>query len=129
MNTGHTDRHLLELAAKAAGYAIDDWPRNGSTWCWAYPEGSTTDDDGDLPIFKWNPLADDGDALRLAVKLNLIVGAYGTYASVGETFDKPRLSTNGAEFVCGHHETSGDPLSATRRAIVLAAAAIGKAMP
>ena len=54
-----TDRELLELAAKAAGYEVLDW----------YGERYTTTD-GDR-LFPWNPLADDGDALRLAVALNI----------------------------------------------------------
>ena len=54
-----TDRELLGLAAKAAGYEVLDW----------YGERYTTTD-GDR-LFPWNPLADDGDALRLAVALNI----------------------------------------------------------
>jgi hypothetical protein len=38
-----------------------------------YPFGAKPDGDGDYPIFKWNPLHDDGDALRLAVKLRLSI--------------------------------------------------------
>jgi hypothetical protein len=49
-----TDRELLKLAAKAAGYnmakVLDGYPM--------YMEGYGI----------WNPLTDDGDALRLAVK-------------------------------------------------------------
>lgn len=50
-----TDRELLELAAKAAGhnYYMDSF-------------GVHQIDSG-----RWNPLYDDGDALRLAVKLGV----------------------------------------------------------
>lgn len=93
-----TDRELLEMAAKAANY-----PANYET---------------SLGRF-WNPLTDDGDALRLAVKLNMAVDI-----RKGEPWTD-------AVAACGlncreHH--NGDPSAATRRAIVRAAAAIGKAM-
>lgn len=107
------DKELLELAAKAAGIKILPFHRGGG-FCIVGQR------------MTWNPLEDDGDALRLAVKLNLIVAPYGTYASVGETHDKPKLSAEGKEFVCWNHETSNDPCAATRRAIVRAAAAIGE---
>lgn len=100
-------RELLELAAKAAGY--EGWDGD-LEWLW-------TD---------WNPLDNDGDALRLAVKLKLSVkhgidifdesnamSAYAYYADVGE---------------CNFEPHGSDPYAATRRAIVRAAAAIGKEM-
>lgn len=48
-----TDRELLELAARAADLPWDQWVEDG--------------DDS------WNSLQDDGDALRLAVMLRMIV--------------------------------------------------------
>lgn len=54
--TERTDRELLELAAKAAGYKYHS------------PAGYIVVDG--IPG-NWNPLEDDGDALRLAVKLNM----------------------------------------------------------
>jgi hypothetical protein len=75
-----TDRESLELAAKAAG--------NG------------------FVIGYWNPLTDDGDALRLAVKLNLWEAVRNGYQ---------------------HADSSdSDPYAATRRAIVRAAAELGR---
>jgi hypothetical protein len=62
------------------------------------------------PDKDWNPLTDDGDALRLAVKLDLIV-------TIGAARDcDGRLSL----------DNSDDPYAATRRAIVRAAAEIGR---
>jgi hypothetical protein len=90
-----TDKELLELAAKAAGIEIN-WFK------WERLTG------------QWNPLTDDGDALRLAVKLNL----FNTRSKGYEWPD--------AELFARHDE---DPYAATRRAIVRAAAEIGKAMP
>lgn len=95
-----TDRELLELAAKAAGELTPSWYGNE-----AYFNGV---------LDRWNPLSDDGDALRLAVKLRMDLMLYST--------------TKGA-FVKGqqHSEKEGeDPYAATRRAIVRAAAEIGR---
>lgn len=113
--TAKTDRELLELAAKAAGYAIHDFYINAEAW--AYQEGSEPDHDGELPIFLWKPLTDDGDALRLAVKLGMLVRTKGTATVIG-WMKKSRLG-----------EPHGyDPCAATRRAIVRAAAAIGETL-
>jgi hypothetical protein len=100
-----TDKELLELAAKAAGiecYWVESGP-DSPTMVLNEPYYAT-----------WNPLTDDGDALRLAVKLNL----FNTRSKGYEWPD--------AELFARHDE---DPHAATRRAIVRAAAEIGKAMP
>lgn len=94
-----TDRELLEKAAKAAGIPYDALPHSSSTWV------------------KWNPLTDDGDALRLAVKLRIDIVHFS---------DLVRADVNGLEDC---HEQNGiDPYAATRRAIVRAAATIGEAL-
>ena len=101
-----TDRELLELAAKAAGV---DARRLAHAW----PD--RFDDE------QWNPLTDDGDALRLAVKigrsrtLQLVVGVGGADCQ----FDHPLVTA---------FESGDDPYAATRRAIVRAAAEIGRKM-
>jgi hypothetical protein len=85
------DKELLEFAAKAAG--VED----------------------EMLVFGWwNPLTDDGDALRLAVKLSFDI----------------HVDSNLTEVIYLNETTEahlGDPYSATRRAIVRAAAEIGKA--
>lgn len=101
------DRELLEMAAKAAGYQVD----TGFADC-PLIFGEDAGHDGPR---EWNPLTDDGDALRLAVRLKLIV-------EVGSCW----LSRYGPVF---GEDVLPDPLSATRRAIVRAAAEIGRAMP
>jgi hypothetical protein len=118
-----TDKELLELAAKAAGYVIDEHSRNGSLWAWVYPVGSLPEGNGDMPIFKWSPINDDGDALRLAVKLQIHMAKYDNYVSACQL--GPAW---GGEVVVWDHEKP-DPYAATRRAITRAAAEIGKAMP
>ena len=55
----NTDRELLELAAKAAGLN------------YSFEYGCYFDDEYEQGC-DWNPLDDDGDALRLAVKLGWI---------------------------------------------------------
>ena len=104
-----TDRELLEMAAKAAGIAVR-WNENP-------PSTVQIDDFGDAGW--WNPLTDDGDALRLAVKLRLEFEWW-----------KTGISANHASTPIMPIEHVGDDAyAATRRAIVRAAAEIGKAKP
>lgn len=98
-----TDRELLERAARAAGL--------GEVW---YLEGSATPYIGPryepgkkIGYSVWNPLTDDGDALRLAVELDLLWDRDVHYTKFLDLSDKALLS-------------------ATRRAIVRAAAAMAK---
>jgi hypothetical protein len=106
MNEGQTmtDKELLEAAAKAVGHKIGEWKRSSNThWLFA--------DDGDHRL--WNPLTDDGDALRLAVKCRI------------------ELRWNGADYVTAAGDGAweeimlgNDANEATRHAIVRAAAAM-----
>lgn len=102
MNAG--DRELLELAAKAAGL-INPMPALG---CGIVHGGG----------MYWNPLTSDGDALRLAVKLHLTVEQW----EEGHVY----CGRPGASYADERH--GKDPYAATRRAIVRAAAGIGRAM-
>jgi hypothetical protein len=96
------DRELLELAAKAAGIPSESiWPVSSE-----YLDKA------------WNPLTDDGDALRLAVKLCIDIKHYDLYVVCWAGF----IGT-------GKIMHDQDPDAATRRAIVLAAAEIGRSMP
>ena len=98
------DRELLESASKAANIPIV-WPSCGPSMACRKLDGM------DL----WNPLEDDGDALRLAVKLGIHLTNSDTDAWAS-TF----------EFTCVEPFV-GEPCAATRRAIVRAAAAIDSA--
>ena len=101
-----TDREMLELAAKAAGFVSYDHENSLATDMWS--KG-----------YRWNPLTDDGDALRLAVQLDLHVHPSGDEVWVSNP------ATSLAEDVV--FETyRGDPYAATRRAIVRAEAEIGR---
>ena len=116
-----TDKELIELAAKAYGFGD---PEGNFIWTESeYPRGSKTS--GALWNYMgwcetaelWNPLTDDGDALRLAVKLRLMVNVcpYIIIATDG--------NTHAEEETCKQSDAK-----ATRRAITRAAAQIGKEM-
>jgi len=105
MNT--SDRELLEAAAKAAGIEVDFTVfSDGSFIC--FQKG------GDCFHDEWNPLTDDGDALRLATKRQMTLAFEPSRGgwSVGAI-------VNG-EFRWLAHDDD------VRRAIVRAAAAIGR---
>lgn len=113
-----TDRELLEQAAKAAGLKIIKW---GKSDYYSHRDGEVAyvcatgqnDPWGD----EWQPLNDDGDALRLAVRVFLTVEVEDGFTEV--------LTGIGMAITESH---DGNALSATRRAIVRAAAKIGRAM-
>lgn len=104
-----TDREYLELAAKAAGLTIEYWAQDN------YPVVL----DGDKKT-GWNPIAFDSDALRLAVTLRLTPHIDGNLTEV-EWAEQDR-----GGFIAELH--IDDPYAATRRAIVKAAAEIGRNM-
>lgn len=102
-----SDRELLEAAARAAGYRLGE------------PTGA---DDGSYNVYEpdgthdhWNPLTDDADALRLAVKLGLRLDL---------RWQTNEVTVYGASRV--DEGVRGDPYAATRRAIVRAAAAMAE---
>lgn len=103
-----TDRELLELAAKAAGYVVLDG--------WDGKSLSMLDPATGMSYSEWNPLTDDGDALRLAVKLRISI-CHFQHDMVAAQGDKHWAESR-----------KGDDLAPTRRAIVRAAADIERAM-
>ena len=97
------DRTLLELAAKACGELTPSWYGNSD-----YMDGV---------LSRWNPLTDDGDALRLSVKIRLDLMMSGDVIGAFDNKEKQ------------HGELrEPDQYAATRRAIVRAAASIGEQM-
>lgn len=117
-----TDRELLELAAKACGYDISHhW--NALRAEMKPPVAALCIDSVSTA---WDPLNDDGHALRLAVKLGVAIyppddEGSGATTSIQETY--------GGGWIVEDDDDRSDPFAATRRAIVRAAAEIGKAMP
>ena len=103
-----TDRELLELAAKAVGFEFNPM------WCDAQTGLLVWEPPTNYESRDWNPLTDDGDALRLAVGLGLVVDC--SRPSAGPAFQQ-------------HAIWLDDLMSTaelTRRAIVRAAAEIEK---
>ncbi|MAG64642.1 MAG: hypothetical protein CMK74_02030 [Pseudomonadales bacterium] len=107
-----TDRELLELAAKAAGYEVSDCTCQESLRITAETPRSHK---------HWNPLADSGDALRLAVELGLTI-------QIDRVDDLTRILDDAEETICVHMHFGGGALVATRHAITRAAADIGEKM-
>ncbi len=102
------DREMLELAAKAAGIA-GFWVDAGINI------GSNAE-----PVI-WNPLTDDGDTFRLAVKLGLSV------SMPSDKYPSAFAQEWHGQGPCARAVPAGnDPYAASRRAIVGTAAYIGK---
>lgn len=105
-----TDRELLELAAKAAGYWNDEFN------CYKGP-------------ISWDPIEKDGDALHLAVKLGISITPYPIYNSEARhsviAKQRRRSDTlrevNPTEVLVLYGK---DPAAAWRLAIVMCAAKI-----
>jgi hypothetical protein len=93
------DQELLEAAAKASGMIGDYGGLH------------------DLPEW-WNPLDNDGDALRLAIKMQI------TITPATDSTIALAKSASSDEGFSEHCMFDGDPFIATRRAIVRAAVGI-----
>jgi hypothetical protein len=109
---GHavTDRELLEKAAKAAGYDVGYWMESVSV------NDNITVTGFILRGKVWNPLTSDSDAFRLMVDLLLGVAVFDCHVCTESIENNKLLSCCPIE--------NNDPHAATRRAIVLAAAAM-----
>lgn len=104
-------RELLELAAKAAGLKM----RKFISADYPYSDEFYVDDKN------WNPLKDDGDALRLAVKLKMFV-------EIHQLVTTADIEVGDEQWMTCVENHNKDPYAATRKAIVRAAASIGKEM-
>ena len=120
-------REMLEAAARAFwGSEIDDvctveWSElDGAI---AYTHADNQDHNGCDQAFLWDPLEDDGDALRLAVKLNLHLRPLSFLCP-----DAHEIVVGVADWDGVHEKANGDPYAATRLAITRAAAEIGRQM-
>jgi hypothetical protein len=110
------DRELLELAAKACDY--------GSLCFWSDELGFMWDAEG----FTWNPLNDDGDALRLAVKLGMdLLFTAEDVECIATQHEQQIDQEMVSPWACESWTLKNqDTYAATRRAIVRAAAEIGR---
>lgn len=105
-----TETQMLELAAKAGGIS--------KQW-----DGSLVDRGN--PCRVWNPLIDDGDALRLAVSLG--IGFRHRAGGDGSTYPDLVTVFTGSFDLTEYVSQSRDAFAATRFAITKAAAKIGGA--
>ena len=117
------DRELLELAAKAAGIPIVPCTCGNPRWPFKHDEAKSG------KRGHWNPLEDDGDALRLSVNLRFSIDH-------NHPSDQPWVLVERQGFeevhspICVLEDKFDETqrTTATRRAIVRAAAEIGRAM-
>lgn len=111
-----SDKELLELAAKSAGKAGKIVERTyGGQSAYALERSDGT---------FWVPTHNDGDALRLAVNLGISFCRNDLFV-----FADLHKDPNDAELGFAFSEDAGkDPYAAARRAIVRAAAEIGRNM-
>lgn len=122
-----TDRELLELAAKAVGMHVlvegKPWPKEKIGWFFNQVGDNppVLYDRASPSLAAWAPLTDDGDALRLALKLDIGI----TFEASGSVMAG---ISEGGSWVADE-DIGDDKARATRRAIVRAAALSGKAMP
>lgn len=115
-----TDRELLELAAKAAGLVgechllLGDCsdPEEPGGFRYKHPDGGHE---------WWNPLMDDGDALRLAARLNFRLDIQGGTVRIVDTLDNEH-------YLSGVVTDYAEQMVVVRRAVVRAAAKIGKGL-
>lgn len=116
--TERTDRELMELAAKAAGIQVHRGIQHQSEMLFR----SIGSVDGRFSGIEWDPLDDDSDALQLAVTLDI---AIEPRSDRSETEACTWVSTpGGMETIRRAVPHGDDPGAATRRAIVLLAAAL-----
>lgn len=110
-----TDREMLELAAKAAGAEVTGMRGNLPVY------GMPVEDEDCCTYTRWDPLNDDGDALRLAILIPINIELDMAAVEANAVLTDISVNVLFSEF-------SDDPYAATRRAIVRCAAEIGRRM-
>jgi hypothetical protein len=116
------DLELLKLAAKAARIReFDEHQSVGSKTCGLLVRREL---EVRYDAVWWNPLKDDGDALRLLIELD---GKVETLVDYGTGVIA--MVYHGAARGRAYEKIGDDQAAAVRRAIVCAAAEIGRAMP
>jgi len=126
-----TDKELLELAAKAAGIGPLDFD-------YAQREGHGLYFGPRLPLPQgvlmaanytyWSPLTDDGDALRLAIRVGILIDVRYTDPSAQRYNRVMYWPTPQKGEPIDFGDIEPDIFAVTRRAIVRAAAAIGETL-
>ena len=112
-----TDKELLEAAARAAGIDYDteaSKQKDGiKVWWGLWLQYDREPNEFDRRY--WNPLTDDGDALRLAVKLGIDIQHFK---------ESERVEAWISPWDAREEDYKSDRYAATRRAIVRATAAL-----
>ena len=103
-----TDYELLQLAAKAAGIPSSEILPYTNDW-------------GGIEDAEWNPFIDDGDTWRLAVATGIDIVFFGDFARVSKRVNDILTFT--------HVIDAKANIELLRRAVVIAAAEVGKSMP
>ena len=114
-----TDKELIEHAANAIGLK-GEWQRDTNFVQERYRFVVSYNNQGMMTGFEWNPLREDGAALRLATRLNVNVMFIGNVV---------RCFRSEEDFVAVDEEIEyffDDKQKAVRRAIVRCAAKIAK---
>ncbi|WP_422419195.1 hypothetical protein [Pseudomonas sp. GZD-222] len=117
----NADHELLKLAAKGGRLEIEPCTCRDPKWPYRLKGRSGV-------RAHWNPLINDGDALRLAVVMGR-ADRLSVSIHIVEPFDGdtgPYTWIDAEKFGEFNHYHGDDPFSATRRAIVEAAAEIGR---
>ena len=113
-----TDRELLQAAARAVGMSTTQWAEPGEL---LPDKGGWVQFIGFKRVSIFNALTDDGDALRLAVKIGMNVACVaGHWTVVAAGF----FDDSGDPAVELKEPHGTDPMAATRRAITRAAASM-----
>ncbi len=110
-----SERELLELAAKAASIELVGFEESGTHFAALLaPSG----------YVRWNPLRDDGDAFRLAIRLGFDISAGKGW--LGCKNGNPTVVLKNSKI---EESKEGDLYAAMRRVVVRAAAKLGSEMP
>lgn len=118
-----TDQEMMELAALAAGLELlrdEDGSIVYGKLMGVLPIG-----DENIDTEWWNPKDDDGDALRLAVKLQMFMQPCKT---MGGKLVEVSAYPSGRGDCLASVPIGSDPYAATRLAVLRAAAEMGKRM-
>lgn len=112
------DRELLELAAKAAGFIEFTWNTE--------PRARAANGVAGM----WNPLSHQEQAEALRLKLNIIAGFDDRWKALGPcAYATYETGPDSCNSVMQNISEVGSKKAARRRAIVRAAAEIGRVMP
>lgn len=113
-----SDFKLLAMAVKAAGLHVKGHRVDADDNFTHLIVGSK----GTREKTDWNPLTNDGDALRLAARLNFRIDIQGGTVRIVDGLDNEH-------YLSGVATNQEDQMKVVRRAIVKAAATIGETFP